>query len=186
MCKLAELEWTQCIYGCWEHPKGDAYLQLPHGITVEQFQKFICLFLRLSISRIIDDRFVFSLSTTISSSYLHIVPHRDHNRSQFSSMITDHADFFLEKRWTDLKISLKDPRDLIERILRNKSTQIRKVQLIFFFSKLGNQKDPRLEISRLTFVGKFSNFPLNISLSFFPPRLTIRLHVRIYSSQFGN
>lgn len=114
--------------------------------------------------------------------FTHCCSHRDHDRSQFSSMITDHADFFLEKRWTDLKISLKDPRDLIERILRNKSTQIRKVQLIFFFSKLGNQKDPRLEISRLTFVGKFSNFPLNISLSFFPPRLTIRLHVRIYSS----
>lgn len=55
-------------------------------------------------------------------------------------------------------------------------------KLIFFFLKSGNQKNPRFEISRLTFVGKFSNFPLNISLSFFPPRLTIRLHVRIYSS----
>lgn len=59
MCKLAESEWTQCIYGCWEHPKGDAYLQWPHGITVGQFQKFIWLFLRLSISCIIDDRFAF-------------------------------------------------------------------------------------------------------------------------------
>ena len=71
-------------------------------------------------------------------------------------MITDHVDFFLEKRWTDLKISLKDPRDLIERILRNKSTQIRKVQLIFFFSKPKGSTTRDIEIN---FRWKIFEFP---------------------------
>lgn len=137
MCKLAELEWTQCIYGCWEHPKGDAYLQWPRGITVEQFQKFIWLFLRLSISCIIDDRFAFFSTATISvpSCRIYYTLRVTIRSFQFRFSLRslglllrepgDSQGFFFffssRKRQQDsayylkiIKQSSKDPRDLIE------------------------------------------------------------------------